>query len=161
MNPDQLSKLSSIAEILSSIAIVATLIFVLVEIRQNTQAIEQNAIWMRLASLDTGYDQTSEFRKMLLVEDDLFELWQHGCKAELDTDDETRFQILAVDWLIMMRNIGERVVALGGNRAFDAHIQATVQGVNRCPRIREQFEGLNVIHQLSPDWYSAVSQALE
>ena len=96
------------------IMIVVTLIFVLVEIRQNTQAIEQNAVWMRIAALDAGYDQTSEFRKMLLLEDDIFELWRDGCKGELDVNDAARFRILAVDWLIMQRNIGERAIALGG-----------------------------------------------
>ena len=143
------------------IAIVVTLIFVLVEIRQNTQAIEQNAAWMRIAALDAGYDQTSEFRKMLLLEDDIFELWRDGCKGELDVNDAARFRILAVDWLIMMRNIGERAIALGGQQGIDTNIEGTVERIVECPKIRTYFEDLTEIEGISPYWYSKVSEALK
>ena len=160
MTPDQLSKLSSIAEIFSSIAILATLIFVLVEIRQNTQAIEQNAAWMRLASLDAGYEQFAEFRRLLLTDNEVFRLWEDGCSSELSGDEARRYDIIAEDWLFLQRNVSERSVALAGRELLDAQAAGTAARINRCPRLRSIFEDFAGARQISPEWYSAVSEAI-
>ena len=57
------AKWASIAEIFGTLAILTTLLFLLVGLRQNTQAIEQTAAWMRLTSLDSGFEQNSVWRK--------------------------------------------------------------------------------------------------
>ena len=57
MNRDKLSKWASIAEILSSVAVVITLIFLVIEFRQNNALIEQNTRAIRdsaIQSLDEG-----------------------------------------------------------------------------------------------------------
>ena len=57
MDSERLSKWSSIAEITSSVAVVITLVFLVVEFRQNNDLIEQNNRAIRdaaIASLDEG-----------------------------------------------------------------------------------------------------------
>jgi len=57
MDKEKLSKLSSLAEILSSIAVVVTLVFLVIEFRQNNALIEQNNRSIRdsaIQSLDEG-----------------------------------------------------------------------------------------------------------
>jgi len=57
MPEKQWSKWASIAEIISSVAVLATLIFIVIEIRQNNSLIEQNSRAIResaIQGLDSG-----------------------------------------------------------------------------------------------------------
>ena len=78
MNSDNLNKWLTL---IANLAVVAGIIFLIVEINQNTAAIEQNATWMRLESIDNGTDQNREFRLLQLTNDKLFDIWQSDCGA--------------------------------------------------------------------------------
>ncbi len=60
MADSQLSKWASIAEILSSVAILATLMFLVVEIRQNNALIEQNTVAARWTAIQVQVESVRE-----------------------------------------------------------------------------------------------------
>ena len=64
--------------LLANISVVAGIIFLAVQVRQNTETLEQNALYMRLALEDVGYEQTADWRNMLVQDKNVGELWERG-----------------------------------------------------------------------------------
>jgi len=96
MKNKQLSKWSSVAEILSSIAVVITLIFLVVEFRQNNALIEQNNRAIRdaaIQSLDAG---VLTIVNMLASDEKNAVLFATGVSnySSLDTDQQIHFSAL-------------------------------------------------------------------
>ena len=146
----------------ANIGVIAGIIFLAVEVQQNTDSIDQNGIWMRLESLDNGYEQTSGWRKFLLQENELYELWYNKCDSELNSDEEQKLELISTEWIVMMRNIGERVTVLGNENAIASHYNDVARVLNGCERIKSVFvENSISIKNLSPEWASAISNKLE
>ena len=55
-------KLNKWFTLLVNLSVVAGIVFLGIEVRQNTQTLEQNALYMRLALMDVGYEQTADWR---------------------------------------------------------------------------------------------------
>jgi hypothetical protein len=147
--------------LVANVAVVVGIIFLIVEINQNTAAIEQNATWMRLESLDNGTAQNREFRLMQLTNDRLFNIWQSDCGAGLDESDLARYRMMAIDYVIQVRTNGERSLALGGERGLAAHVTLAAPEIHACSYLRNAFEDrLQMIEAMSPRWYSAMQDEL-
>lgn len=159
MTPEQLSKWSSIAEISSSFAILATLALLLIEIRQNTQAIQQSAEATRLAALDSGVEQFSSFRRLLLSDDELLELWEDGCDRELEPIEALKYSQLAQEFFFLQRNVYERSRALEA-QAETTEPQQTAARIGRCSNLRAEFERA-VGFGADQGWFAVIGDSLK
>ena len=157
MNSDKLNKWLTLV---ANLAVVIGILVLVVEINQNTAAIEQNATWMRLQSLDNGTDQNSDFRHMLLNDEKLFRIWRDGCLSKLDKEETERYQMLSVEFLILIRSNGERLMALGGEERLKSHAEHYAPQIQVCPLMRAEFDKLSAIALISPEWYASVQKAL-
>ena len=86
----------AIGEIVGAIAVVATLIYLAVQIRQNTQQISHSIEATRIASLERNIQSANRMRELLIRDRGLAELFLAGMR-ELDAlhgADKMRFELL-------------------------------------------------------------------
>ena len=88
------TKMSALAEILSSVAILATLVYLAIEIQQNAEATQADVRQAMLAS-----DQ--QFLELLVEDPDLNLLWY---KTELTDEERVRLSYLLITQLRMREN---------------------------------------------------------
>ncbi len=146
--------------LLANVSVVAGIIFLAIEIRQNTQTLEQNALYMRLALMDVGYEQTADWRNMLVADKNVGDLWEKGCRSELDHKESTDYSYLSSTWLVQHRNLYDRAKVLGGGKAADLMAESTAGKLYDCHNLREKFANSVIHHVISPDWHTAVVDAL-
>ena len=103
MASTRLERASGLAEILSAAAVVVTLIFVAVEVRRNTTAI-QSAAFQDLT------DASSEYLMTIASEPELSRIWASGNlgASELTPPDSVRYYLLnRVRWLRMQNTFSQ------------------------------------------------------
>ena len=146
--------------LLANISVVAGIIFLAIEVRQNTKTLEQNALYIRLALMDVGYEQTADWRNMLVADEKIGALWEKGCRTELDQKESIDYSYLSATWIVQQRNLYDRTVVLGGDRSAELMAQSTASELYDCRRLREYFLNSEIHHVISPDWHTAVLDAL-
>jgi len=88
--------IGALAELVGAAAVVATLAFLVVQMRQNTRALDENSLQSRVSVLDRNYQDLARWREMLIRDDAIAQLWIRGCKGEdLSTSEAERFVHLA------------------------------------------------------------------
>jgi len=153
-------KLNKWLTLLANISVVAGIIFLGIEVRQNTQTMEQNALYMRLALMDVGYEQTTAWRNMLVANQEVGRLWEKGCQSELTEEEAREYDLLSGTWLVQHRNLYDRASVLGGDEAANLIAEATARDMAKCHHLREMFFDYRIHHIISPTWKPAVEAAL-
>ena len=153
-------KLNKWLTLLANISVVAGIIFLGIEVRQNTQTLEQNALYMRLALMDVGYEQTTNWRNMLVADEDARNLWDKGCKTSLTDEEAINYDYLSTTWLIQHRNLFDRASVLGGDEAANLMADSTARQVVNCQYLRDKFFDQKIHFVISPKWKPAVADAL-
>ena len=127
----------AIGEIVGAIAVVATLGFLAMQIRQGSQSQrEANAI-ARSEAVDRVFEQFTGFRRLLASDADITRIWLAGCKAEsLDPIDQNRFFQLATDYLIIIANWEQRAAAVNLPSMGDAAVQLMITQLRERPGLR-------------------------
>ena len=155
------AKLNRWLTLLANISVVAGIVFLGIEVRQNTQTLEQNALYMRLALMDVGYEQTTVWRNMLVADKDVGDLWEKGCQSKLTKEEATKYDYLTSTWLIQNRNLFDRASVLGGAEAAALMAVSTASRLQNCQYLRNSFFELRIHFIISPNWKPAVVDALE
>lgn len=85
----------AIGEIVGAIAVVASLVYLAVQIRQNTQQISHSIEAARIASLERNIQSANRMRELLIVDRYLAELFLAGLRDfdALDGTDKMRFEL--------------------------------------------------------------------
>jgi len=91
---------STIAEVIGAVAVVASLIYLAIQIRQNTRQVEQQARGQRFVVLGTLADQWRGFRSNIVSNLEVAGIWRRGHEdPELLSDDEwALFDMLMVEF---------------------------------------------------------------
>ena len=92
--------LGALGEMIGGVAVVASLIYLAIQIRQNTQQISQNVEITRFSAFERNIESANRTRELLILHPDLIELYLRGMKDfdALDGGDRFRFDML-------MRNV--------------------------------------------------------
>jgi len=93
----KLSDLASIAEIVSSVAVVVTLVFLILGIRENTEIV-------RASAFAGSMDSLNDFTMDVVTDADLRQVWSaflDGNTADFDVDDRQQLQMLLI---VLFRN---------------------------------------------------------
>ena len=97
--------LGSIGELVAAIATVATLVYLALQIRQNTKQLRDNARALRLAQVRATTDSEIDFRRLLLSNPEIDEVEKRGSEGEtLDPKDARRFGHIL--WDVTLRSQG-------------------------------------------------------
>ena len=135
MKSDNLNKWLTL---LANFGVIAGIIFLAVEVRQNQITLEEanqfNFLQMRATSLETFND----FRALVVQDEDVSRLWFDGLAGvELSESDERRFRYLCTSRVWLAVTQFERGAILGeatieGQIALQAQTLAQVPGFRRC-----------------------------
>ena len=146
--------------LVANLSVVAGIVFLAVEIRQNTQVLEESAKWSRIQGLEANYEQYSRWRMRLFEDTEMREIWSRGCNGELESDDLFRYRLLARESLVMDRNTWERALAANVVGWRTAASRATAQNLLDCPGLLAEFKDMSAFQLLSQNWYNTVEAAL-
>ena len=134
----KLDNLNKWLTLLANFGVIAGVIFLAVEVRQNQITLEEsnqfNFLQMRATSLETFND----FRALVVQDEDVSRLWFDGLAGiELSESDERRFEYLCTSrvWLAVTQY--ERGAVLGeatteGQIALQAQALAQTPGYRKC-----------------------------
>ncbi len=146
--------------LLANISVVAGIIILAIQVNQNTQTLEQNALYMRLSLMDVGYQQTADWRNMLVSDETVGDLWRKGCRNELDEQEAIYYDYLSTTYIVQNRNLYDRASVLGGEEAAELMAESTARDIYNCTLLQEKFFEGEIHHVISPDWHRAVIDAL-
>ena len=129
--------IGAIGEIIGAIAVIATLLFLAIQIRQGSQSQREANVIARSEAVDRVFEQFTGFRRLLASDADVTRIWLAGCAAEsLDAIDENRFFQLASDYLIIIANWEQRAVAVNIPSMADAAVQTLLTQLQKRPGLR-------------------------
>ncbi|NKC00275.1 MAG: hypothetical protein GKR90_17565 [Pseudomonadales bacterium] len=129
------------AEVLASVAVILSLAVLIYEVRENSSALERNNSIAKAAALDEGSEQYSEFRRLLIGNRDLTELWLKGNRGdELDEVDSDRFGRLVAEWTIIMRNHYVRNATVGNYEIATLTVSRLADNLLARPGLRSAWE---------------------
>jgi hypothetical protein len=132
--------IGAVGEVAGAVAVTVTLVFLVIQIRHSARATERNNSLSQASALDQGFDQFSNFRRMLSSDRELTDLWLRGREGkELDDVDEHRFGQLVVEWTLILRNNYIRNETVGNEDIPDMMVELLIQDLLRHPGFREMW----------------------
>lgn len=110
-----LESLANIGELLSGIGVVITLVYLAIQIRQNTDQLRRNEESAKVASLDETVRSFNQWREQVASDRATAEVWVRGLAADesLDAIDRTRFDLLLATYLYTMQAAHNRAKNVG------------------------------------------------
>ena len=133
--------MGQVIQTLTNLAIVAGIVFLAIEVRQNQAVLEEaNAISLVTAA-DGIFDDFSDFRESLAQNEQLAEIWLMGVNGEeLTPVDALRFDLLCDNLVWASVTAYERYVAFGLDTLARASVEAARDGMANSIGLRLCWE---------------------
>jgi len=130
--------LGNYGEFVGAITVVATLIFVGIQVRQSRLAMSENNRLSKISSLDESRRGFSNWRCMLASDPELSSLWRAGLAGEdLDADRKFRFAQLLREQQFLLVTAYDRYVLHDMRERADAMAGTLAALIERNPSIPE------------------------
>jgi hypothetical protein len=140
--------ISAIGEIVSAIAVFISLIYLAIQIRQNTRQIVNSIDATRLSAFERNIESGNRTREFFLTNPELSELYNRGCKSYISLNESEKF-----NFGLMVRNVFASIQGgyirqrlLNHDPAGFVGISQVVDEIISAPGVREFLK----IHKL--DW---------
>ena len=139
---------AAIAEIVSAAAVVASLIYLAVQIRQNTSGLSMSLRSTELAAFERNIEAGNRIREIFILNSDVSELYARGLKsyADLDGSDKMRFGMVLSNVFSALQGAYVRQLTYGNDPANFAGSERTLDSLIRCRGVRDWLSRNN------PDW---------
>lgn len=91
--------LGTAAEVVGAVAVVVSLVYLAVQIRQNTRQVEEQGRALRFSALGVLFDNWRNFRSNIIADPATANVWRRGNEnpGQLDEDEKVIFELLMVD----------------------------------------------------------------
>ena len=88
--------IGAIGELVGALAVFLTLVYLAMQIRQNTEQVKQSTLTARAAAVNASTNALRENRKSVFADGELSELFRKGldAPAELDESEQFRFRLI-------------------------------------------------------------------
>jgi len=139
---------AAIAEIVSAVAVVASLIYLAVQIRQNTHGLTMSLRSTELAAFERNVEAGNRVREIFILNPDVSELYARGLKsyADLDGNDKMRFGMVLSNVFSALQGAYVRQLTYGNDPANFAGSERTLDSLIKCRGVRDWLCHNN------PDW---------
>ena len=103
--------IGAVGELIGAVAVVATLIYLSIQLRQNTRQMENHVKTVDLTSFNAIDESFSRFRTMLATHAEVADLWRRTKEdyLSLPEDEIERADALAWEWLVICQNMHHRI----------------------------------------------------
>jgi hypothetical protein len=138
----------ALGEIVGAVAVVASLVYLAVQIRQNTQQISHNIEASRIASLERNIESANRMRELLILNPDLAQLFLAGLQDfdGLPGADRLRFEFLLRNMFASFQGAYARNRSIGDDPGGMEGVARTMETILRNPGARSCLE------QIDTDW---------
>jgi len=91
--------IGTVAEVVGAVAVVVSLIYLSVQIRQNTRQVEEQGRAQRFAALGVLFDNWRNFRASVISDPNVANVWRRGNAdpSQLNDDERVTFDFLMID----------------------------------------------------------------
>ena len=161
--------LGNLGEFVGALAVVATLIYLAIQVRHsaklleiNNEASKENARFARAAAIDRHSDVVSRWRGRLIASGAVARLWRSAIDGEQLTGvDRIRRENLMIDWINTYRSNFYRAKAVGDEGLARQAVMTVVPLINESPVIRAFWlEGRPINEVSAKDFVVAVENEI-
>ena len=139
---------AAIAEIIGAVAVVASLVYLAVQIRQNTHELSMTLKSTELSAFERNVDAGNRIREIFILNPDVSELFARGKNSytDLDSRDQIRFGMLLSNVFSAFQGAYIRQLTYGSDPEDFAGSERSLDSYVGCSGVREW------ISSNSPDW---------
>jgi hypothetical protein len=139
---------AALAEIIGAVAVVASLIYLAVQISQNTHEIYMSLKSMELAAFERNVESGIRIRELFILNPEILELYARGGEsyADLDEGDKLRFDMVLRNVFSALQGAYVRQLTFGSDPTHFAGSERTLDRLIRGRGIRDWLSHSN------PDW---------
>ena len=149
--------LGNLGEFVGALGVVATLIYLAVQVRHsgvllesNNSAMAENTKLVRAAAIDRYSDAVSRWRGRLIESEDVARLWQKALDEEnLEGVEDLRLQNLLIDWVNTYRSNFNRAKAVGNEGLARQAVMSVVPFINQSSVIRDFWFAVRPMNEVS------------
>jgi hypothetical protein len=144
-----LQDLGSLGEFIGAIAVVITLVYLALQIRQNTAHLSQNTRTVQLSALEGNVESGNRVRELLILNPELAELYLKGLQGylQLDRPERLRFGMLVENFLGALQASYVRYVVLGIDPGQVEGITKQLDSMLVHPGVREWWSRKRADHR--------------
>jgi len=130
---------AAIAEIIGAVAVVASLVYLAVQIRQNTHGLSMTLKSTELAAFERNVEAGNRIREIFILNPDVLELYERGLKsyADLSDRDKTKFGMVLSNVFSAFQGAFIRQLTYGGDPANLAGSERLLDSYIRYCGVRE------------------------
>ncbi len=156
-------ELGAIGEFVGAIAVVLTLIYLTIQVRQSREAMEENSRLARTSAMEHQSDVVSRWRGRLINDAEVATLWQKAVDGEVvDEITGIRIQNLLIDWFNTYRSYFIRAKAVGHEGLAEQAVASIALPMLRSPSLHNYWEASRPMHDLAaPEFVNAVDAGLK
>ena len=161
--------LGNLGEFVGALAVVATLIYLAIQVRHSAKLLEinnetskENARFARAAAIDRHSDVVSRWRGRLIASEAVARIWQSAIEGEqLNGVDRIRRENLMIDWVNTYRSNFYRAKAVLDVSLARNAVMAVVPLINESPVIRAFWVENRQFNEVSAkDFVAAVEKEI-
>jgi len=139
---------AAIAEIIGAAAVVASLVYLAVQIRQNTHGLSMSVKSTELAAFERNVEAGNRIREIFILNPDVSELYARGIKsyADLGGSDKMRFGMVLSNVFSALQGAYVRQLTYGNDPANFAGSERMLDSLIRWRGVRDWLSSN------TPDW---------
>ena len=162
---ETIQMLGNLGEFAGAIAVVATLIYLTIQVRHSREAMEENSRLAKAAVLSTTFEHMSQFGRHIIDNAEVARLWREGCAGrELNEDDRTRFSALGQELVYGAASAFDHAVAAGSEDVVQVLPVVFARRVHAEPGLRAIWDEIRQgwgTEAARSDFDGAVAAALD
>lgn len=152
---------AAIAEIIGAVAVVASLVYLAVQIRQNTHGLSMTLKSTELAAFERNVEAGNRIREIFILNPDILELYERGLKsyADLGSSDKMRFGMVLSNVFSAFQGAYIRQLTYGNDPANFAGSELLLDSYIKFRGVREWLS--NTDRDWRPQFAALVQQRIE
>lgn len=139
---------AAIAEIIGAVAVVASLVYLAIQIRQNTHELSLSVKSTELAAFERNVEAGNRIREIFILNPEVSELYARGMKsyADLHGSDKLRFGMVLSNVFSALQGAYVRQLTYGNDPANFAGSERMIDALIKAPGVRDWLKASD------PDW---------
>ncbi len=139
---------AALAEIIGAVTVVASLIYLAVQVRQNTHELSMSLKSTELAAFERNVESGIRIRELFILNPEILDLYARGAQSyvDLDEDEKLRFDMVLRNVFSALQGAYVRQLTYGNDPTHFAGSERTLDRLVRGRGIRDWLRHNN------PDW---------